>query len=125
MLLQMLVSLLTRMAIVVTGEKSGHLGNNVIVVIMHVEVNPLVFFRAGVDDFIAIFLAHNTDLVFAQVCLEQFGLLNPARTERHVSILMKFPCHTRLHRPAIIHYTLVLRIVIELSFGNHKSSRHA
>ena len=121
----MLVSLLTRMAIVATGKESGHLGDDVIVVTMHVEVNPLVFFWAGVDDFIAIFLAHNTDLVFAQVCLEQFGLLNPARTERHVSILVKFPCQTRLQRSVRHSYMTVARIIIEFSFGNHESSRHA
>ena len=113
-LLQMLVSLLTRMAIVITGEKFQHLGDDVIVVIMHVEVNPLVFFRAGVDDFIAIFLAHNTDLVFAQVRLELFGLFDPARTERYVGILVKFPCQARLHRLSVIRYVLVLRVVFEL-----------
>ena len=113
------------MAIVATGEKSGHLSDDVIVVAVHVEVNPLVFFGAGVDDFIAVFFSHNTNLVFAQVCLELFGLIDPAGAERYVGILMKFPCQTRLHRSSVIPYLAVARIVIEFSFGNHERLRHA
>ena len=62
------------MAIVNAGEKSRHFGDDVIVVVMHVEINPLVFFRTGVDDLIAILFGHDTDLLFAQVCLEQVCL---------------------------------------------------
>ena len=62
----MLVSLLTGVATVVAGEKPRHFGDDVIMVVMHVEVNLFVFFWTGVDDFIAIFFRHDTDLVFAQ-----------------------------------------------------------
>ena len=39
-------------------------------------------------------------------------------------ILVKLLCQTRLRRLSVIPYLTVARIVIELGFGGHKSSRH-
>ena len=125
MIFKVIIDFLTRVTIVVACKKPRHLGDDVIVIVVHIEVNLLVFLRAAIDDFILIFFGHDIDLVFGQVRLEQFGLFDPTRTERYVGILVKFLCHTRLHRSRVIHYTLVLRIVIELAFGDDKGSRHA
>ena len=46
----------------------------------------------------SIFFGHDTDLVFGQVRLELFGLLNSAQADRHAGILVKFLCQTCLHR---------------------------
>ena len=119
------LSLLIRVAIVNAREKSRHLCFDIIVVVMHVQINLLVFLWTGVDNFIAIFFGHDTDLVFGQVRLELFGLLNPTGTERHASILVKFLCETRLHRSLMIWYLLVLWIVFELGFSDYEGSRHA
>ena len=113
------------MAIINAGEKSRHFGDDVIVIVMHVEVNLFVFFWTGINDFIPIFFGHDTDLVFAQVCLELFGLLNPARTERHAGVLMEFPSQSCLQGSIGLSYLTVARVVIDLGFGNHDSSRHA
>ena len=113
------------MAIVNACEKSRHLGDDVIVVVVHVQVNLFVFLWTGVDDFIAILFRHDTDLILGQVRLKQFGLVNPARTKRYAGILMKFLCQTRLQGSVRHSYMAVLWVVIELGFGNHESSRHA
>ena len=52
----------------------------------------LVFLRTGVDDFILIFFGHDIDLVFRQVRLKLFGLLDSARSEPYACIFVKFPC---------------------------------
>ena len=118
------VSLLTGVAVVVTGEKTRHLGDDVIVVV-HIEVNLLVFLWAGVDDIIVVLSRDNIDLVFGQVRLELFGLLDPTRSERYAGILMKFLCQARLQRSVRHSYMTVARIVIELGFGDDEGSRHA
>ena len=119
------VSLLTDVAVVCTGKESGHLGDDVIMVVVHVEVYPFIFLRTGVDDIIVVLFRDDIDLILGHVRLEQFGLFDPTRTERYVGILVKFLCHTRLHRSTAIRHTLVLWIVIELGFGDDKGSRHA
>ena len=121
----MVVSHLTGVTVVVTGEKTRHLGDDVIMVVVHVEVNPFVFLRTGVDDIIVVLFRDDIDLILGQVGLKQFGLLDPTRFEKYVGILVKFPCQARLHRLLVVRYVLVLWIAIELGFGNHESSRHA
>ena len=120
----MIIGFLTRMAIVAAGEESRHLGDNVIMIVVHVEVNFLVFLRTTVNDIIAVLFLHDIDLIIAQVRLEQFCLFKPARTKRHARILVEFLCQTRLHRSTVIRHTLVLWIVIELGFGDYESSCH-
>ena len=93
----MLISLLAGMAIVVMGENPRHLGDDVIMIVVHAEVNPFVFLRTSVDDIIVVLFRDDIDLILRQVHLEQFGLLNPTRTERHARILVKFLCQTHLH----------------------------
>ena len=109
----MIMDFLTGVAIVVSGKESGHLGDDVIMIVVHV------------DDIIVLLFRDDIDLILGQVRLKQFGLVNPARTERHTGVLVEFLCQTRLHRPTMIHYTLVLWVVIELGFGDYESSRPA
>ena len=92
---------------------------------MHVEVCPFVFLWTSVDDIVVVLFRDDIDLVFGQVHLEQFGLFNPTRTERYIGILVKFLCQTHLQGSLVIPYLPVARVVIELGFGNHESSRHA
>ena len=101
---KMIIDFLTRVTIVAACKNPSHLGDDVIVIVVVVEVNLLVFLRTGVDDIILILFGHDIDLVFGQVRLKQFGLLDSARLERHAGILGKFPCQTRLHRPTIYIY---------------------
>ena len=121
----MLVSLLAGVAIVVTGKESGHLGDDVIMDVVHVEVNPFVFLRTSLDDIIVVLFQDDIDLILVQVRLKQFGLFNPTRTERYAGILVKFLCHARLLRSSVIPYLTVARVVIEFGFSNHKGSHHA
>ena len=92
------------MAIVVPGEKPRHLGDDVIMIVVHVEVNLFVSLRTSVDDVIVVLFRYDIDLILGQVRLELFNLVNPTRTKRHAGILMKFLCHTRLHRSSVIPY---------------------
>ena len=120
----MIVGFLGRMAIVVAGEKSRHLGDDVIMIVVHVQVNLLVFLWTGIDDFIAVFFGHDTDLIIGQVRLKLFSFFNSARTKRYARILVEFLCQTRLHRFPVIRYVLVLVVVIKLCFSNHEGSQH-
>ena len=70
------------MAKVVAGEKSGHLGDDVIMVVVYVEVNFLVVLRTRVDDVIVVLFRHEIDLILGQVRLKLFGLHNFVGTER-------------------------------------------
>ena len=72
----MTVSFLTGVAIVVVSEKSRHLGVDVMIRVVHVDVNFLVFLRTRVDDVIAVLFRHDIDLTLAKVSLKLFGLLN-------------------------------------------------
>ena len=121
----MVVSLLAAVAAVVTGKESGHFSDDVIMVVVHVEVYSFVFLWTSVDDIIVVLFRDDIDLILCQVRLEQFGLCNPTRTERYTGILVKFLCQTRLQGSSMISYLPVARVVIELGFGNHESSRHA
>ena len=121
----MVVSLLTGVAVVNAGKESGHLGDDVIMVLVHVEVYPFDFLWPGVDDIVVVLFRDDIDLIPGHVRLKQFGLFDPTRTERYVGILMKFPCQRRLQRSVRHSYMTVARVVIELGFGNHESSRHA
>lgn len=82
----MIIGFLARMTIVDTGEKSRHLGHNVIMIVVHVEVNLFVFLRTGVDDVIVVLFRYDINLILGQVRLELFGLFNSTRTERHAGI---------------------------------------
>ena len=124
MIFMMIIGFVAGVAIVAAGQESRHPGDDVIMIVVHVEVNFLVFLKTTVNDIIVVLFRHDIDLIIGQVRLKLFGLVNPARTERHAGILVKFLCQTRLHRPAMIHYTLVLWVVIELGFRDHESSRH-
>ena len=62
---------LARMAIVNVGEKARHLGDDVIMVVVHVQVNLLVFLWTSIDDFIAVFFRDDTDLIILQFRTDQ------------------------------------------------------
>ena len=98
----MIIGFLAHVAKVAAGKESGHLGDNVIMIVVHVEVNFLVFLRTTVNDIIAVLFRHDIDLIIGQVRLELFGLFNPARPKRHASVLVKFLCQTRLHRLSVV-----------------------
>ena len=119
----MVVSLLTRETVVAASKKSGHFSDDIIVIVVHVQINLLVFLGTRVDYFIAIFFRHDTDLVFGQVRLELFGLLNPAQSEWYVGVVVEFLCQTHLHRPTMIRDALVVCIVMQLGFGDNEGSR--
>ena len=93
----MIIGFLPGVAKVAAGEESRHLGDNVIMIVVHVEVNFLVFLRTTVNYIIAVLFRHDIDLTIGQVRLELFGLFNPAWTERHASVLVEYLCQTRLH----------------------------
>ena len=75
------VGFLAGVAIVAAGEESRHLGDNVIMIVVHVEVNSLVFLRTTVSDIIVVLFRHDIDLIIGQVRLEQFGL-GQSRTDQ-------------------------------------------
>ena len=91
----MLVSFLTHVTIV-TGEKSRHFSDDIIMIVVHVQINSLVLLWTPINELIAIFFGHNINLIISQVRLEVFGLINSAQTERHAGILVKFPCQAHL-----------------------------
>ena len=115
--LVVVVSLLTGVTVVNASKESGHFGDYIIMVVVHVEVYPFVFLRTSVDDIVVVLFRDDIDLILGQVCLEQFGLFNLTRTERYVGVGVKFLRQTCLHCPTMIHYPLVLWIVMELDFG--------
>ena len=55
MLFLIVVSLFARVAIVSAYKKSRHFGDDVIVVVVHVQVDLLLFLWTRVNDFIAVF----------------------------------------------------------------------
>ena len=65
MMLPTVVGFLTTLATVIRCEKSGHFGNHVVVVVVHVEVNLLFFVWTSVDDFIVVFFGHDVNFVIA------------------------------------------------------------
>ena len=121
----MIIGFLAGVAIVAAAKESRHLGDDVIMIVVHVEVNLFVFLRTSVDDVIVVLFRHDIDLMLGQVHLEQFGLVNPTRTKRHAGVLVKFLCQARLQESVRHSYMAVARIIFELGFGNHESSRHA
>ena len=123
MLFLIVVSLLARMAIVNAGEKSRHLGDDVIMIVVHVQVNLLVFLWTSIDDFIAVFFGHDTDLIIGKVGLKLFSLLESTRTKRHAGVLMKLLRQTRLQWSMGISYLKVASIIIDLGFGHYEGSR--
>ena len=124
MLFLMIVGFLARMAIVNAGEKFRHLGDDVIMVVVHVQVNLLLFLWTSIDDFIAVFFRDDTDLVIGKVGLKLFSFFNSARTKRHAGVLMEFLCQTRLQWSMGISYLTVASILIDLGFGHYEGSRH-
>ena len=69
------------------GEKSRHLGDDAIMVVVHVEVNSLVFLRSRADDVIVVLFRHVIDLTLGNVSLKLFGLLNSAGTDWYAGVL--------------------------------------
>ena len=124
MLFLMIVGFVARVAIVNADEKRGHLGDDVIMVVVHIEVNLLLFLWTSIDDFIAVFFRDDTDLVIGKVGLKLFSFFESTWTKRHARILVEFLYQTRLHQFPVIRYVLVLRVVIKLGFGNYEGSRH-
>ena len=124
MLFLMIVGFVARVAIVNAGKKSRHFGDEVIMVVVHVQVNLLVFLWASVDDFIAVFFGHDTDLIIGKVGLKLFRLLESTRTKRHAGVLVEFLCQTCLQWSMGISYMAVASIIIKLGFGHYEGSRH-
>ena len=58
----MIIGFLAGVAIVTAGKESGHLGDDVIMIVVHVEVNLFVFLRAVVGDVIVVLFRDNIDL---------------------------------------------------------------
>lgn len=87
------VRFLTAVAIVAVAEKSRHLADDVIVmIVVHRQVYFLVFLWVGVDDFIAVLFRHDIDLIIGKVRLKLLGLLKSTRTEKHAGVLVEFLC---------------------------------
>ena len=124
MIFVIIVCFFARMAIVVASEKSRHLGDDVIMVVVHIEVNLLPFLWTRIDDFIGVFFGHDIDLIIGQVRLKLFSFFNSARTKRHARALVEFLCQTRLQWSMGISYMAVASIIIKLCFGNYEGSRH-
>ena len=124
MLFLMIVGFLARVAIVAAGKKPRHLGHDVIMVVVHVQINSLVFLWASVDDFIAVFFRYDIDLAIGQVCLKLFSLVESTCTKRHAGVLVEFLCQTRLQWSIGVSYMTVASIVINLGFSNYEGSRH-
>ena len=98
MVFVIVVRFLTAVAIVVVGKKPRHLGDDVIVmIVVHRQVNLIVFLWVGVDDFIAVLFRHDIDLIIGKVRLELFGLVKSTRTEKHAGVLVEFLSQMRLH----------------------------
>ena len=73
----MIIDFLAGVTTVAAGKESRHLGDNVIMIVVHVEVNPFVFLRTSVDDIIVVLFRDDIDLILGQVRLKQFGVFNP------------------------------------------------
>ena len=112
------------MAIVNVGEKPGHFCNHIIVVVVHVQINPLVFVRIDVHNFIFVFFGHNVYLIFSEIRLKLFCFLNTAPSKMNACICVEFLNHSGLHNPPIINNAMVLWIVMDFGFCDHKSASH-
>ena len=76
------------MTIHFTSKKPQHLGNNVVMIIMKVQINSLFLIGTNINESVLMFLGHNTNLVIGKVRLKLFDFVQTARTQRDGSILV-------------------------------------
>ena len=116
-ILQIIVRFLAFVTLVRADKKPRHFRNHVVVVVMHVQVNPLVFVWTTVNNLIVVLFRYNVNLILGQICLKLFGFFDTARTQRNACIGVKFSSHLGLHSPPMINNALVLGVFINTGFS--------
>jgi hypothetical protein len=69
-------------------QKAGHLGNDVVMIIVKVQINSLLWIGTNINKSVLMFFGYNIDLVIGKVRLKQFDFIQSTGTQRDVSFFM-------------------------------------
>ena len=88
MLFPVITSFLARVTVVIVCQKSGHSGDDVIMVVMNIQINFLLLFGAGVGYCIVQVLGHNIDLIIGHVHLKLLHFVYATRSNSHTRLFV-------------------------------------
>ena len=124
MTLPIIVRFLALVTVVCAGKETRHFRNPVVVIVVHVQVNLLVFLRTAVNNLLVVLFGHNINLILGQIRLKLLGFFDTTRTQRNVGFGVQFLRQSGLNGFSMISDTLVLGVIINFCFRDHKRASH-